>query len=341
MSDTSILVTGGTGYIGSHTCVALVEAGYQPVILDNLSNSDAAVVERIAEISGYRPPLYEADVRDAAVIARVLAAHKPIAAIHFAGLKAVGESVAQPARYYANNVMGAIALFEGLLQADPCPVLFSSSASVYGSPDQCPIPESAPLRPESPYARTKLVIEQILQDMRAAYPEWRTGILRYFNPVGAHPSGRIGEAPLGVPNNLAPYVAQVAAGRREFLNVYGNDYPTPDGTGVRDYVHVMDLAEGHVKGLQRLLAEAGTFTVNLGTGRGYSVLELVAAFERASGAAVPYRMVARRPGDVAACFADASHAQQALGWRARRDLAEMCADLWRWQVQNPTGYRDF
>ncbi len=335
----SILVTGGTGFIGSHTCVALIEAGYRPVILDNLSNSDAAVVDRIAEITGQRPAFHQADIRDRAEVSRIIAAHRPAAAIHFAGLKAVGESVSQPARYYRNNVAGSLELFECLGEAGALPVLFSSSASVYGTPERCPIPETAALRPESPYARTKLMIEDILRDLHAARPEWRVGILRYFNPVGAHPSGRIGEAPLGTPNNLAPYVAQVATGQREALNVYGSDYPTPDGTGVRDYIHVMDLAEGHVRGLDRLFAEPGLFTVNLGTGRGYSVLELVAAFERASGAKVPYRLTARRPGDVAVCYADPHLAETLLGWRARRDLTRMCADAWRWQSGNPGGYR--
>ncbi|MDA8383850.1 MAG: UDP-glucose 4-epimerase GalE [Betaproteobacteria bacterium] len=334
----AVFVTGGTGYIGSHTCIALIEKGFRPVVVDNLCNSDPVVLDRIAAITGYRPTFHHADVRDERTIEGILRADLPIAAIHFAGLKAVGESVAQPLRYYANNVEGSVKLFGALQRLGVKRVIFSSSATVYGDPDAVPIPESAPLRPTNPYGQTKAMVEQVLRDLHGADPAWRVAILRYFNPVGAHESGTMGEDPQGIPNNLMPYVAQVAVGRRESLSVFGNDYPTPDGTGMRDYIHVMDLAEGHVAALGHVLGREGVLTVNLGTGRGHSVLEMVQAFEQASGRPVPFRIVGRRPGDIATCYAGTQRAAEVLGWRARRGLDAMCQDAWRWQHANPNGY---
>ena len=326
-----ILVTGGAGYIGSHAVVELLAAGHDVFVVDNLCNSKASVLERIERIAGRRPGFARVDVRDRAGLRRLFSEQRFNAAIHFAGLKAVGESVERPLAYYENNVSGSLTLLECMLEAGVRTLVFSSSATVYGEPASVPIREDFPLAASNPYGRTKLMIEQILRDAAAADPAWRIALLRYFNPVGAHPSGWIGEDPLGVPNNLMPYVAQVAAGRLAEVSVYGNDYPTPDGTGVRDYVHVVDLARGHLAALAAIVARAGVLTVNLGTGRGYSVLEVVRAFSAASGKAVPYRIVARRPGDIACCYADASLAREILGWQANLGLEAMCADTWRWQ----------
>jgi UDP-glucose 4-epimerase len=338
MSSETILVTGGAGYIGSHTVVELLNAGYRAVIYDNLSNSSPAVVDRIAELTGVQVPLVVGDINDRAAVERLLSEHQFDATIHFAGLKAVGESVAEPLKYYRNNVSGTINLLECLGRAGVKRFVFSSSATVYGDPATVPIREDAPTGPTNPYGKSKWLIEHILTDLAASDPAWAIGILRYFNPVGAHASGRIGESPRGIPNNLMPYVTQVAVGKRERLSVFGSDYPTPDGTGVRDYIHVVDLALGHLAALDRARKTTGAWTVNLGTGRGYSVLEFVAAFERASGRKVPYQVVARRPGDVAQCYADPTAAEKLLGWRATRDLDAMCADSWRWQSANPDGY---
>ena len=335
----NILLTGGAGYIGSHTCVALIEAGFTPVILDNFSNSHPAVLERLRLITGQELACEKGDVLDTPWVAGVLARHQIAAALHFAGDKAVGESVAQPLKYYRNNIGGAVSLLEAM-QSSPCRTLvFSSSATVYGDPASVPITEDFPRSHTNPYGHTKLVIEDILSAVQVSDPSWQLGVLRYFNPVGAHPSGLIGEDPSGIPNNLMPFVTQVAIGKRPFLSVYGSDYPTPDGTGVRDYIHVQDLAEGHVAALQALLQNKESFTVNLGTGHGNSVLEVVKAFEKASGRPVAYRIAPRRPGDVAQCYADPALAQRLLGWRASRSLADMCLDAWRWQSGNPDGYR--
>ena len=327
-----ILVTGGAGFIGSHTCVALAQVGMPFLILDNFCNSRRSVPERLARITGAAPAIVEGDVRDAALLQRLFAEYPISAVIHFAGLKAVGESVREPLRYYDNNVAGSLALLQAMQAAGVRTLVFSSSATVYGEPASLPIREDFPLSATNPYGWSKFMVERMLADLDQAEPgQWRIARLRYFNPVGAHESGLIGEDPQDVPNNLAPYIAQVAAGQREALSVYGNDYPTPDGTGVRDYIHVMDLAEGHVAALRYLQTHPGLLTVNLGTGRPVSVLDMVRSFERASGRPIPYRIVARRPGDVAACWADASLAEQLLGWRAQRDLDRMCADMWRWQ----------
>jgi UDP-glucose 4-epimerase len=326
-----ILVTGGTGFIGSHTCVALNSAGHDVTIIDDLSNSQRDVVDRIEKISGRRPTFVEGDVRDHALLRRIFAQRPVDAVIHFAGLKAVGESVAQPLRYYDCNVGGAIILCEEMAAAGVKTLIFSSSATVYGDPASVPIREDFPRSATNPYGASKLMIEDILADTAKADGQWRIARLRYFNPVGAHESGLIGESPSGIPNNLMPYVAQVATGQRDQLNVFGGDYPTPDGTGVRDYIHVMDLAEGHVAALDALARVGGLLTVNLGTGCGYSVLDMVRAFEKASGRPVPYVIAPRRPGDIAACYADPSLAQSLLGWSAKRGIDEMCADAWRWQ----------
>lgn len=327
-----ILVTGGMGYIGSHTCVELLNAGYEVVALDNLCNSKHSVHERVERITGRTLTLVQADVRDRAALEAVFAQHAIGAVIHFAGLKAVGESVAQPLRYYDNNVTGSLVLFETMAAAGVKSLVFSSSATVYGDPASVPIFEHFPLSATNPYGRSKLMIEEMLRDLYRADADWRIALLRYFNPVGAHASGLIGEDPNGIPNNLLPFVAQVAEGRRPSLSVFGNDYPTPDGTGLRDYIHVVDLALGHLKTLDKLATGPGLWTYNLGTGRGYSVLEMVRAFEAASGRAVPYQVVGRRPGDIAACYADASLAERELGWKAERDIDQMCADAWRWQA---------
>jgi len=396
--QTSILITGGAGYIGSHTIVALIEAGYNPVIVDNLVNSKLKVLERIAKIAGKKPPFYKIDLRDTAALDKVFRKHKITSVIHFAALKAVGESVLQPLRYYDNNINGSLSLFRVMAERGVKKIIFSSSAAVYGDPAVVPIKENAPTIPTNPYAATKIIIENILRDIYTADPAWRIILLRYFNPVGAHPSGLIGEDPQGIPNNLVPYISQVAVGRRTHINIFGNDYPTKDGTGVRDYIHVMDLAEGHVAALRYcmhakdtdmsfrpkgeiLFNDAKDFSVtsplrndtvniesmrymdkvtpsspptdgdaisfcysgppliiNLGTGRGYTVLEIIEAFARASGKKIPYKITKRRPGDIATCYARTALAKKLLGWKAKRNLADMCADAWRWQSKNPKGY---
>ncbi|MDL2357387.1 MAG: UDP-glucose 4-epimerase GalE [Pseudomonadota bacterium] len=328
----NILVTGGMGYIGSHTCVELLHAGHRVVILDNLSNSARGVQQRIERIAGKPVTFIEADIRDRGAVEAAFAAQPVDAVIHFAGLKAVGESVQQPLRYYDNNVSGSVVLFETMAKFGVATMVFSSSATVYGDPAALPITEDFPLSATNAYGRSKLMIEEMLRDLAVAQPGWRIALLRYFNPVGAHESGLIGETPSGIPNNLLPYIAQVAAGQRAQLSVYGGDWPTPDGTGMRDYIHVVDLAIGHVKTLDKLATTAGVVTYNLGTGRGNSVLEMVRAFEQASGRTIPYQLVARRPGDIASCYADASRARTELGWTATRDIAQMCADAWRYQT---------
>jgi UDP-glucose 4-epimerase len=328
----NILVTGGMGYIGSHTCVELLNAGHHVVMLDNLCNSERGVQERVERITGKPVGFVEADIRDRAAVEAAFDMHAFDAVIHFAGLKAVGESVAQPLRYYDNNVSGSIVLFETMVKFGVKTLVFSSSATVYGDPASVPITEDFPLSATNAYGRSKLMIEEMLRDLARAEPDWRIALLRYFNPVGAHESGLIGEEPQGIPNNLVPYIAQVANGQRERLSVYGGDYPTPDGTGMRDYIHVVDLALGHVKTLDKLATTDGVVTYNLGTGRGNTVLEMVRAFEQASGRPIPYQIVARRPGDIAKCYADPSRARTELGWTATRDIAQMCADSWRYQT---------
>lgn len=333
-----VLLTGGAGYIGSHTAVECLAAGHEVVVFDNLSNSSPKSLERVAQIAGRPVEFVEGDIRDRAALACVFAEHAIDAVVHFAGLKAVGESVEQPLRYYDNNIAGSIALFEEMAAAGVKSVVFSSSATVYGDPATVPITEDFPLSATNPYGWSKLFIETMLRDIVRADAGWTVALLRYFNPVGAHASGLIGEDPRGIPNNLMPYIAQVAVGRRAKLSVFGGDYPTPDGTGVRDYIHVVDLARGHVAALNKLAGLSGVHTWNLGTGRGVSVLEMVRAFEAASGKPVPYQIVARRAGDVAQCWADPARAAADLGWRAEYDLARMCADAWRWQSNNPEGY---
>ncbi len=327
-----ILITGGAGYIGSHTCAALAASGHPFVVLDNFSNAQRSVIDRLSRMVGFGVELVEGDVADVDLVARLLGDYGVTAVMHFAAHKAVGESVEQPLRYYQNNVGGTVALLQAMKKAGVGTMVFSSSATVYGDPASVPITEDFPLSATNPYGWTKLMMEQVLADVVASEPDfWRVARLRYFNPVGAHESGLIGEDPLGVPNNLMPYVAQVASGQRPFLNVWGNDYPTPDGTGVRDYIHVMDLAEGHVAALDYLSRNSGLLTVNLGTGSGTSVLQMVTAFERASGRRVPVQIGPRRAGDVAQCWADPSLANRLLGWSAKRSLDQMCADAWRWQ----------
>jgi UDP-glucose 4-epimerase len=336
-----ILVTGGAGYIGSHTCVELLNAGSDVTVFDNFSNSHPESLARVQRITGKPVRLIRGDCRDRGALVSALRESGATAVIHFAGLKAVGESVQQPLAYYDNNVVGSLRLLEAMGECQVKRLVFSSSATVYGEPQKLPLTEDHPLSATNPYGQTKLMVEEILRDLRRSDATWRIGILRYFNPVGAHASGLIGEDPRGVPNNLVPFVAQVAVGRREYLNVWGQDYPTPDGTGVRDYIHVVDLALGHLRALEaltRLDGLPGCLTVNLGTGKGYSVLDIVRAFEAASGKRVPYKVGPRRPGDVAACYADPARAAALLGWRAERGIADMCADAWRWQSANPDGY---
>jgi len=334
----TILLTGATGYIASHTWLELQAAGYDVVGLDDFSNSSPEVLNRLEELSGRAPVFERASVCDADAMNGVFERHRIDAVVHFAAFKAVGESTQQPLRYYANNIGGLLTLCTAMQAHGVRRIVFSSSATVYGKPQTLPIREDAAIGATNPYGETKLIGEKILLDMTAADPSWQTGILRYFNPVGAHASGRIGEDPRDIPNNLMPYVAQVAVGRRERLSVFGDDYDTPDGTGVRDYIHVTDLADGHVAALDHLSRHGGALTVNLGTGRGHSVLELVHAFERASGRPVPCRIVARRPGDLPAYYADSTRAREVLGWTARHDLDRMCVDTWRWQSLNPNGF---
>ena len=334
----TILLTGATGYIASHTWLELLAAGHEVVGLDDFSNSSPEVLNRIEQLSGKSPVFERASVCDADAMHGVFERHRIDAVVHFAAFKAVGESTQQPLRYYANNVGGLLALCAAMRAHGVHRIVFSSSATVYGKPEALPIREESATWATNPYGETKLMGEKILRDMAAAEPGWQSGVLRYFNPVGAHESGRIGEDPRGVPNNLMPYVAQVAVGRRARLSVFGDDYDTPDGTGVRDYIHVVDLAQGHVKALDRLLATPGSLLLNLGTGRGYSVLELIAAYEKASGRPVPYDVVARRPGDIDSCYADPARALADIGWQATRCLDAMCADSWRWQSTNPNGF---
>ena len=334
----TVLLTGATGYIASHTWLALWEAGFDVIGVDNFANSSPEVLNRLRSLGGRTPRFERADVCDGAALDAVFAAGRIDAVVHFAAHKSVGESVARPLDYYANNVGGLIQLCAAMQRHGCRALVYSSSATVYGDPQRLPITEDAPLASTNPYGATKLVGETLLRDLRRSDPLWQIAVLRYFNPVGAHASGLIGEDPRGTPNNLMPYIAQVAVGKRKRLQIFGADYPTPDGTGVRDYIHVTDLAEGHVAALRRLLGGQGSLTVNLGTGQGLSVLELLRAFEAASDRAVPFEIVARRPGDVAACYADASLARTLLGWQAKRDVAAMCADSWRWQSLNPDGY---
>jgi UDP-glucose 4-epimerase len=334
----TILLTGATGYIASHTWLELLAAGHEVVGLDDFSNSSPEVLNRIEQLSGKSPVFERASVCDADAMHGVFERHRIDAVVHFAAFKAVGESTQQPLRYYANNVGGLLTLCAAMRAHAVHRIVFSSSATVYGKPEALPIREESATWATNPYGETKLMGEKILRDMAVAEPGWQSGVLRYFNPVGAHESGRIGEDPRGVPNNLMPYVAQVAVGRRARLSVFGNDYDTPDGTGVRDYIHVVDLAQGHVKALDRLLATPGSLLLNLGTGRGYSVLELIAAYEKASGRPVPYDVVARRPGDIDSCYADPARALADIGWQATRDLDAMCVDSWRWQSMNPNGF---
>ena len=333
----SILITGGAGYIGSHTAVELMNAGHPVVIVDNLCNSSIHVLDRLRTLCGKRLTFVQADVRDAAALDRIFSKHDIGGVVHFAGLKAVGESVEKPLEYYDNNVVGSYRLLAAMQAVGINQFVFSSSATVYGDPQFLPYTESHPLAPTNPYGRTKRMVEDMLRDLFHSDPRWKIAILRYFNPVGAHASGLIGEDPLGIPNNLMPFIAQVAVGRREKLNVWGNDYPTPDGTGVRDYIHVMDLAEGHVSALRRLEKPA-CLEINLGTGQGYSVLDMVRAFERASGKTIPLSFAPRRPGDVASSYADPRQAEALLGWRARHGIEAICEDHWRWQRSNPQGY---
>jgi UDP-glucose 4-epimerase len=337
-----ILVTGGAGYIGSHTCVELLEAGYDVVVVDNLYNSSEKSIERIKQITGKDLTFYEADILDAEALDKIFTDEKDIeCVIHFAGLKAVGESVAKPLEYYKNNINGTLVLCE-VMRAHGCKnIIFSSSATVYGDPAFIPITEECPKgTPTNPYGWTKHMIEQILTDFHTADPEWNVILLRYFNPIGAHKSGLIGEDPKGIPNNLLPYVAQVAIGKLECVGVFGNDYDTPDGTGVRDYIHVVDLAKGHVKAINKIVEKPGVKVYNLGTGKGYSVLDVVKAFSKACGHEVPYVIKPRRPGDIATCYSDATLAKEELGWEAEYGIDEMCADSWKWQSMNPNGYNE-
>ncbi len=333
-----ILVTGGAGYIGSHTCLELLEAGHQIIVMDNLSNSKLESLKRVQELTGKGLILYKTDLNDATGLRSIFNNHEIEAVIHFAGLKAVGESVEQPLKYYDNNVSGTVNLCRAMQTSGVKNIIFSSSATVYGDPHTVPVLEDFPLSATNPYGRSKLIIEEILGDLNTADSSWNIVLLRYFNPVGAHKSGRIGENPNGIPNNLMPYIAQVACGRLQQLAVFGNDYPTADGTGVRDYIHVVDLALGHVRALQKFTDEPDVRVYNLGTGRGYSVLEMIAAFERASGREIPYKIVKRRAGDIAECYADPTKARVELGWQTEKDIQAMCDDVWRWQSNNPQGF---
>lgn len=336
----TILVTGGAGYIGSHTVLELLNNNYDVIVVDNLSNASSESLHRVEELTGKKVHFYPIDVSNSEELTKVFEKHTIDAVIHFAGYKAVGESVEKPLIYYQNNIDSTLVLCEVMQTFNVKNLVFSSSATVYGDPHAVPITEDFPVSATNPYGRTKLFIEFILKDLFVSDNSWRIALLRYFNPVGAHKSGRIGEDPNGIPNNLMPFVAQVAVGKREQLSIFGDDYPTPDGTGVRDYIHVVDLAIGHLKALEKLDSGAGLHTYNLGTGKGTSVLEMVHAFEKASGKPVPYKIVARRPGDIAACYAHPKKAEKELGWKAERGIEEMCEDGWRWQSQNPNGYRD-
>ena len=335
-----ILVTGGAGYIGSHACVELLNAGYEVEVVDNLSNSKEEALRRVQEITGKSLKFYKADLLDAEALDTIFKQESIDAVMHFAGLKAVGESVSIPLHYYHNNITGTLLLCKAMQKYGVKNMVFSSSATVYGDPSRVPITEDFPLSATNPYGQTKLMIEQILRDLYKSDNSFNIAILRYFNPVGAHKSGLIGEDPKGIPNNLVPYITQVAAGKLDELKVFGNDYPTPDGTGVRDYIHVVDLVLGHLKALDKLMTNPGVVTYNLGTGKGYSVLEMVNAFRKVTGKPIPYKIVDRRPGDIASCYADPSKANKELGWRATRGLEEMCQDAWRWQSNNPNGYED-
>jgi UDP-glucose 4-epimerase len=334
-----ILVTGGAGYIGSHTCLELLNDGYEVDVVDNLSNSKVESLERVQELAGKKLVFHEVDLLDRKSLDAVFSGTSVDAVVHFAGLKAVGESVSIPLSYYHNNVTGTLILCEVMGKHNIKNLVFSSSATVYGDPHKVPITEDFPLSATNPYGRTKLMIEEILRDLHRADEAWNVSLLRYFNPVGAHPSGRIGEDPNGIPNNLLPFISQVAVGKLPLLSVFGNDYPTPDGTGIRDYIHVVDLALGHLKALEKLTTSPGVATYNLGTGQGYSVLEMVSAFEKASGKKVPYKIVERRPGDIASCYADPSLAKEELDWATEKGINEMCADAWKWQSGNPNGYQ--
>ncbi|HDM8202226.1 TPA: UDP-glucose 4-epimerase GalE [Vibrio harveyi] len=334
-----VLITGGMGYIGSHTCVQMIEAGMEPIIVDNLCNAKVEVLSRIEALTGKQPVFHQGDIRDEAFLDSVFAEHDIQAVIHFAGLKAVGESVAKPLEYYDNNVNGSLVLARSMRKAGVKSIVFSSSATVYGDPDIVPITEDSPTgATTNPYGRSKYMVEECLSDLFNAENDWSITLLRYFNPVGAHPSGTMGEDPQGIPNNLMPFIAQVAVGRREKLSVFGNDYPTPDGTGVRDYIHVMDLADGHIAALKSVGDKAGLHIYNLGTGKGSSVLDMVEAFELACGKPVPYELCPRRPGDIAECWASTEKAERDLGWKATRSVTEMTADTWKWQSNNPQGY---
>ena len=334
-----VLVTGGMGYIGSHTCIQMIEAGIEPIILDNLGNSKVAVLDRIEALTQVRPVFYQGDIRDEAFLDGIFAEHTISSVIHFAGLKAVGESVEKPLEYYDNNVNGSLVLARSMRKANVKSIVFSSSATVYGDPAIVPITENSPTgATTNPYGRSKYMVEECFSDLFDAENDWSITLLRYFNPVGAHPSGTMGEDPQGIPNNLMPFIAQVAVGRRESLSVFGNDYPTPDGTGVRDYIHVMDLADGHIAALKAVGEKSGLHIYNLGTGKGSSVLEMVEAFAEASGKPVPYTLCPRRAGDIAECWASTEKAEKELGWKATRNVMEMSVDTWRWQSNNPKGY---
>lgn len=336
----TVLVTGGAGYIGSHTCVELLEAGRDVLVLDNFANSSVEPLQRVESITGKSLRHIEGDIRDAALLEKLFRDENIDSVVHFAGLKAVGESTEMPLDYYENNVAGTITLLQAMKAASVFRFVFSSSATVYGDPHAVPIVESFPLQVTNPYGATKLMVEDICRDLAKSDPRWSIALLRYFNPAGAHPSGRIGEQPNGIPNNLVPYITQVAIGQREKLSVFGDDYDTPDGTGVRDYLHVVDLAAGHLKALDKIADQAGCVAYNLGTGQGYSVLDMIKAFEQASGKRIPYQVTPRRPGDIACCYADPGFAESELGWKAEKGLDEMMADSWRWQSENPNGFRD-
>ncbi|MBP9642381.1 MAG: UDP-glucose 4-epimerase GalE [Budvicia sp.] len=336
-----VLVTGGTGYIGSHTCVRLIEAGHTPVVIDNLSNSKVSVLARIEKLTGHKPAFYCGDVRDAKLLETIFSDHPIDSVIHFAALKAVGESVSKPLEYYDNNINGSLVLVDAMRRAGVTNFIFSSSATVYGEQPVIPYVETMPTgKPSSPYGNSKLMIEQCLQDLQKAQPEWSIALLRYFNPVGAHPSGSMGEDPQGIPNNLMPFIAQVAVGRRDSLSIFGNDYPTPDGTCQRDYIHVIDVADGHIAALDKVTGRPGVYTYNLGAGFGYSVLDVVNAFSQACGKPIPYHFAPRREGDLARFWADPTKAAVELNWRVKLNLDDMCADTWRWQSANPQGYPD-